>query len=265
LEAVQKSAWRQYAPVGVLLLVQWAYLLLGLKLDTVWGMATAGAAARAFVGPGAISYPAFYEFLPLTFSFVETATYVLGGMIAIPLVIARVGGASTSAGGPWGAVRRAWIPTFIALAGSAAAGYLWQTVVIRFLHPILEAVGGGPLSPALATWLISALVAYALTTLILYVPVLAVQDRLGAGVALRRGIGEGLRSFGSTYAMVLLLSFPALAIQLATQLGATIITLRTRPENIVFFLMTYAFFSSLATYWVWSMATREYQGTEAGS
>jgi hypothetical protein len=248
----------------VVLAAQWLYLFLGLNLGTVWGMATAGAFAHWIVGPSALDYPAFLQVLPLTFSYVETLTFLIGGAFAIPMVVgsvlAALPGGAANKGEQAARVRGAYVPTFIALTGAFALIWIWQLAVVRFLPGLFALFLGHPLQVSMSTWGTSILVGYAMTTLVIYVPVVAVGEGLGVGGALREGIVLGRRYFLKTYPLVLMLSLPALALQIVVQLGGTLLAVRTRPENTAIVLFAYAALSILATYFVWNMAARLYRG-----
>ena len=260
LDALRSFSWRGYLPLLPILGVQWLFLFLGLNLGQVWGMATAGTIAGWIVGPATFQYPAFLEVLPLTFSYVETVTFVLGGAFALPMIVSAVW--STCAGGAGGGeeraarLRGAYAPTLIALAASLAAAVAWQFFVVRYLPRSLAFIIGSPVQVTAMTWCLSVLVGYAITTLVIYVPVAAIEERRGLGGALREGLTLGRRYFLKTYFLVLLLSLPALIFQVVVQMGGTLLALRTRPENAAYILFAYAALSSLATYFVWDMATR---------
>ncbi|HEY6573151.1 MAG TPA: hypothetical protein VI198_07495 [Candidatus Eisenbacteria bacterium] len=260
--AYQSFSWREYAPLLPILAAQWLFLVCGLNLGSAWGMAVAGNIARSIVGNAAFDYPGFLDLLPLTFSYVESATFIVLGAFALPFLISRVStGLKSSRRGaskPGARIRGAFLPTFLALAGAFAVTYAWQLFVSRGLHSLVGAVLQGGFSSAVATWVVSVAVGYAITTMLMYVPVVAVLEDVNTGQALQRGFSEGIQRFATTYPFVLLLSLPPLLLQLVVQIGGSILSERTRPENIAYLLLLYVVLSTVSTYFAWSMATRYY-------
>jgi len=261
-ESFRTFTWSDYSPLLFLLAAQWLYLIFGLNMGATWGMAVAGTIARAVVGDAALDYPGFMQLLPLTFSYVESATFIVIGAFAVPMVVARVL-ARIKPAGPGAGVSKARVgaavlPTFLALLAAFLLTYAWQLYVSRGLHAFLAPIIRGGLQSATATWVVSVAVGYAITTLMIFVPVVAVSENVGPIEALRRGVGEGLQRFVTTYPFVLLLSIPALVLQLIVQIGGSILTNRTRPENLAYLLLVYVVASTVATYFVWNMATRYY-------
>ncbi len=260
MDALRSFTWRSYVPLLPILIAQLLYLVLALNLGQAWGMATAGAIGRWAVGPSAINYPASLEILPLTSSYVETWTFLIGGAFALPLLAAAV--RMTLPGGEMAAEERsarlrvAYPATFLALGAAFAVTLGWQDIVVRFLPRTLASFLGQPFQVSLVTWTISVLVGYAIITAVVYVPIAALDRRAGLGGTLRTGLQLGLRYFWKTYPLFLLLSLPALALQLVAQLGGSLLLVRTRPENAAYVLFAYAVLSSVATYFAWNMATR---------
>ncbi|HET7904362.1 MAG TPA: hypothetical protein VFM17_07370 [Candidatus Eisenbacteria bacterium] len=265
-KSIRSFSWREYAALAPLLAVQLLYLILGLNLGTALGMGTSGVVSRAIAGPASLDYPVFLELLPLTFSYVETVTFVLGGAIAIPMLVAAVLESGAKTAGPWrGRIRAAIVPTLLALGGAYALTYLWQQLDGAFVQSFARGLMGGGLSGALGSWILSAAVSLAITTFVVYVPVAAVAEDVSGRKALARGLDIGRRLFGPTFLFVFLLSIPALLLQFSVQFMGTMLTLRTRPENIAYALIAYAVLSSLATYFVWGTAARVHRGLAAAN
>ena len=257
-ESFRSFVWSEYAPLLPLLVAQWLFLILGLNLGATWGMAVAGTVARWIVGDAAIDYPGFLELLPVTFSYVESATFIVLGAFALPVLVARV---LARVKPPQGQAARARtggaiLPTFLALLAAFLLTYAWQLFASRGLHSLVAIFVRGGLESGVVTWMVSVGVGYAIMSLLLYVPVVAVSEDVGPGGALQRGVQEGLQRFWATYPYALLLSLPALLVQLVVQIGGSLLATRTRPENIAYLLMLYVPVSTVATYFVWSMATR---------
>ncbi len=260
--AFRSFSFSECAPLLTILAAQWIFLVGGLNLGTAWGMAIAGSVAQGLVGEAAIEYPGFLELLPLTFSYVESVTFIVLGAMALPYLTSHVLvrlKPSLGASPTWARrVRSAMIPTFLALAIAFLLTYVWQLFVARNLLRIVAALVQGGVSRSVVTWLVSVAIGYAITTILIYVPVIAVSKSVGAIQAVRLGVTEGFDRFATTYPFVLLLSLPALAIQLVVQVGGPLIVRGTRPENIAYLLIFYALVSTVATYFVWSMVTRYY-------
>ncbi|MEK7316864.1 MAG: hypothetical protein AAB011_11825 [Candidatus Eisenbacteria bacterium] len=266
--ALRSFSVGEFAPLLTILAAQWLFLIGGLNLGSTWGMALAGSVAQRLVGDAAIDYPGFLELLPLTFSYVESVTFIVLGAMALPSLTSRVlvrlkpslGDSPTWAG----RVRSAIVPTFLALLMAFVLTYVWQLFVAQNLHRIVGALVQGQVPSSVVTWLVSVAIGYAITTIFIYVPVVAVSQSIGAIKAVRLGVTEGFDKFPTTYLFVLLLSLPALAIQLIVQIGGPLIASGTRPENIAYLLIFYALVSTVATYFVWNMVTRYYHArTEA--
>ncbi|HSQ59216.1 MAG TPA: hypothetical protein VLT84_02090 [Acidobacteriota bacterium] len=265
-KSIRSFSVKEYMPLAPLLVVVLLYLILGLNLGTALGMATAGIVSRAIAGPSSIEYPTFLQLLPLTFSYVETIVFVLGGAIALPLLVAIVLERHAKGPGPWrGRVRAAIVPTLLALGATYALTYFWQKLAGPYVLPFVRGLAGGGVPGALASWMLGALVSLAITTLVVYVPVVAVADGGAAAKILRRGVDLGRRFFGPTFLFVFLLSLPALLFQFTVQFLGPLLTTRTRPENIAYALIGYAVLSSLATYFVWNAATRVHRGLAASN
>ena len=265
LGAIRSFSPKTYAPLMVLLLVQVGYLILGLNLGSTVGMATAGLLSRWIAGPGSIEYPAFLQLLPVTFSYIESVTFVLIGAWALPRVAAAVLGGATAA--PADAAKigaragRAAFPTFLGLAAAFAIMYLWQQIDPFVVRPVLGfALHGFELTAG--TWAVSVGVGYAILSLFVYVPIVAVAGDVPPMVAFQKGVGAGLERFWLTFPLAVLFSLPALLIQLIVQASGSFLATRTRPENIAYALLAYALLGSLGTYFLWSAATRLHRAAE---
>ncbi|HET9951997.1 MAG TPA: hypothetical protein VFS09_09410 [Candidatus Eisenbacteria bacterium] len=264
--AIRSASLRSFAPLSLLLLVQLVYLVLGLNLGTVAGMATAGTIARWIAGPDAVNYPAFLQVLPLTFSYVESLTFILIGAWALPRVAAMIlaGSDPALANRERRAARvgKAFLPTFLSLLIAFAIVYGWQQIVPFVARPALSLFIHGGLEMMTATWAVSVLVGYAITTLFVYVPIVAVASDIAPMAALSGGLRDGLSRFWVTFPIAVVFSLPALLLQLAVQTSGSFLATRTRPENIAYVLIGYAILGSVGTYLLWSMATRLHRTSE---
>ena len=264
--AIRSFSLQGYAPLAVVLFVQLAYLVLGLSLGTTVGMATAGAIARWIVGPDAVNYPAFLQVLPLTFSYVESATFILLGAWALPrvaaIILAENGAAPEARGRGAARVRRAFLPTLVSLLIAFAIAYGWQRMVPSVLPRLLGFFLHTDVGLVTGTWVVSVLVGYAVTTLFVYVPIVAVASDVAPLAAIGRGIRSGLGKFWVTFPVAIAFSLPALLLQLLVQTAGGFLATRTRPENIAYLLIGYAVLGSVGTYLLWSMATRLHETSE---
>lgn len=267
-QSYQAFRWGELAPLLPLLAAQWLFLILGLNLGATWGMAVAGTIARWIAGNAALDYPGFLQLLPLTFSYVESVTFIIVGAVAIPMVVsrvlARIDPAAAKIASAKGRVRAAILPTFLALLAAFLLTYAWQLFASRGLHSVLAPLIQGWIQSGTATWVVSVVVGYAITTLLIFVPVVAISEDLGPFEAFRRGVRVGVERFLTTYPFALLLSLPALLLQLVVQVGGAFISNRTRPENIAYLLLLYVVLSTVAIYLVWNMATRYYAARTEG-
>jgi hypothetical protein len=264
--AIRSFSLQGYAPISVILAVQLAYLVLGLNLGTTVGMATAGAIARSIVGPDAVNYPAFLQVLPLTFSYVESVTFILLGAWALPrvaaIVLAEDGAAPAERGRGAARVRKAFLPTLLSLLIAFLIAYGWQRMVPSVLPRMLGLFLHTDAALVTGTWVVSVLVAYAVTTIFVYVPIVAVASDVAPLAALWGGIRSGLGKFWVTFPAAVVFSLPALLLQLIVQTTGGFLATRTRPENIAYLLIGYAVLGSAGTYLLWSMATRLHDSSE---
>ncbi len=264
--AFRSFSWRIYLPLFAVLVVQALYLVLGLDLGRSAAMAIVGTISQLIAGESSVAYPAFLELLPLTFSYVEAITFVVLGAIALPLVVVRTLEQITVP--PSDVVvdtespRRAALPTFLALAAGFALTFMAQQILVAYLRPAVGMVVRGAAQNLLIAWAMGVVATYAISALFAYVPIVAVLEKAPPLKALTKGIAEGRKRFLPTFAFLLLFSLPATFVQLALQAGGVLVAARTRPENIALILLAYAVFGSLATYYVWTMATRFYRAKE---
>jgi hypothetical protein len=258
-------SWRNYLPLFAVLVVQALYLVLGLDLGWSVAMGTVGAVSRLIAGDSSVDYPTFLELLPLTFSYVEAVTFVILGAFALPWVVVRTMERLQAKGSPTihaDAARRAALPTFLALAAAFVLTFLFQQILLAYIRPGLGLFVRGAAENLLLSWAIGVLATFAISALFAYVPIVAVLEKQSPMKAVTAGVAEGRKRFLATYAFLLLFSLPATLVQLALQAGGVLVAGRTRPENVAWILLVYAILGSLATYYVWTMATRFYHAKE---
>ncbi|HEY6573153.1 MAG TPA: hypothetical protein VI198_07505, partial [Candidatus Eisenbacteria bacterium] len=184
------------------------------------------------------------------------------GAVLIPLSLLRLYARSDRAlslgAGAATRLAGAFIPTL--LAGLAAVGCIWAWQ--RHASPVLmnawrqwvsEPMGG------YLGWLAITLGGYGIMTLVLYIPVAAVQARTNPVRAIGYGLRFGLRSWPLTLAFAVFFGAPAILVQFLLERQGAFILAKLRPEVVVVFLGIYALATSVATYLTYSTAARLYQ------
>ena len=257
-EAIRDFSWREFAPFGWILAVQLVFLLLALNMQSPVAMGSLGAAVRLFEGDAPVHYPRFFLYLPRAASMVEAFLYTIVGAVLVPLSLIRIFApmdSTLASGGVGTRLRKAILPSLISLSLGLLLLIGWQELVGRALAPTLRAALPGFAGAALI-WVLSVLGAYAITAILLYIPVVAI----GRGVTLREslqgGIAEGAALFLYTLLFIVIFSLPALPLLLATQILAGFIVDRLRPELIAVVLAAYAITISVATYLTYAAAAR---------
>ncbi|MGE5179582.1 MAG: hypothetical protein ACM3PF_10840 [Bacteroidota bacterium] len=264
LEALGSFRLYEFAPLAWILVAELAFLSLAMNLGAAWGMSTAGSLSAALGGEGVLHYPDFYAFLPNLMSDVDAALYVLAGSVLIPLLILRVlqpiDPASFPPGSTGARVRQAILPV---LAGTIlwvllTLGWQWvlsQPAVMKGLRAVFR---GGFVGAAGIT-AVSLVVGYAIWSLFVYIPAVAVQPGRGFGSSLVGGLREGLSNFFPTLLVVIGLQLPAAAILFVLQVMGAFLVRQIQPEIIGVLIGLGAVLSILATYFIYSAAARYYQ------
>jgi hypothetical protein len=110
-----------------------------------------------------------------------------------------------------------------------------------------------------ATWLFVILGGYLAFSLLLYVPVAAVQARTNPVRAFGRGLRFGLRAIGWTLLFTLIFGVPAIAVQYVLEQNAAVLVTKMAPEIVAGLLALYAILTSIATYLTYATAARLYR------
>jgi hypothetical protein len=264
LEALGSFRLYEFAPLAWILVAELVVLSLAMNLGTAWGMATAGWLSARMAGEGVLHYPDFFAFLQSLMSNVEAALYVLAGSILIPLLVTRVlqpiDPASFPEGSTGARVKKAFLPVLVGTILWIALTLGWQWVlnqpgVMRGLRAVFR---GGFVGAAGIT-VVALVVGYAIWSLFVYIPAVAVQPGRSFGSALVGGLREGLSNFFPTFLVVIGLQLPAAAILLVLQVMGAFLVRQIQPEIIGVLIGLGAVLSVLATYFIYSAAARYYQ------
>jgi len=260
-DAIREFRWSEYSPFFLILLAQWVFLALATQLHHAWAMNLVAPIARAAGGTENLHYPAFFGYLSILLGWVESFLYTVPGAILIPLSLlryyARYDRALSLGAGSATRLASAFFPTL--LAGLAAIGCIWGWQ--RYASPHLMTAWrqwvSDPMGGFLG-WLAITLGGYAILSLVLYIPVAAVQARTNPIRAVAYGLRFGIRSWPLTLLYAVFFGAPAILIQFLLERQGGFILSRLRPEVIVAFLAVYAAATSLATHLTYGTAARLY-------
>ena len=259
-EAVQDFRLHEYLPFGFILVAQFLFLFLSLNLAAPWGMGTVGWVAKASGGDAVIHYPQFFAFLSNLGALVEAFLYTLPGSFLIPLAIARImeptDRALQTPGTLMARVKRAAPPVLLGAILSTTVLAGWQFLLPKGPGPLVRSLAGGGLTGETAFWFTGMLVAYAISTCFLCIPIVAVQDGRGFAYSLIAGFKRSLGVFTFSYAYVVLFSLPALVVLYVTQVFGRQLVSQMRPEVAAVLLCTYAIFINFGTYFLYGATTR---------
>lgn len=258
-EAVRDFHWHEYSPFAWILGVQILFFLLALNLDTPMGMALVGGLTRMIHGDGPLHYPVFFKDLPYVSAIVELFLYSIPGSVLIPLALIRImepmDASLLQKEAATARLRRAFLPTFVAALLNVGILYVWQWLINVGPAPLFRASLPG-FTGVLVIWIVSVLGAYALTAILIYVPIAAVRPQTTFMTAMKDGLSEGRELFGFTVFLLIAFALPALPFLLLTQLKAAFIIDRLRPELVAFALALYCLLISIATYFTYGAAAR---------
>ncbi|HSQ59218.1 MAG TPA: hypothetical protein VLT84_02100 [Acidobacteriota bacterium] len=262
LETAQGFRWKEYSPFFLILATQVVFLALATQLHHPWAMAVVAPVATWFGGAGSLHYPIFYGYLSVLMAWVEAFLYAIPGSVLIPLAIlrlyARTDRALSLGAGAFARLAGAVFPTL--LAGLAGVGCLWgwQRWVAPAAGPFIRNFIPGP-SAVFLTWVVAVLGGYLTLSLLLYIPVAAVQARSSLPRAIALGLRFGVRALPVTLILAVAFGLPAIGIQYFLERQSSMILTKLRPETIAVLLAVYAAFTSIATYLTYGMAARLYR------
>lgn len=260
-DAIREFRWSEYSPFFLILLAQWIFLALATQLHHAWAMNFVAPIAKMAGGAENLHYPAFFGYLSILLGWVESFLYTVPGAILIPLSLlryyARYDRALSLGAGSASRLAGAFFPTL--LAGLASIGCIWGWQ--RYASPDLmnawrqwvpEPMGG------FLGWLAITLGGYAILSLVLYIPVAAVQARTNPVRAVAYGLRFAIRSWPITIFYAVLFGAPAILVQFLLERQGGFILARLRPELIAVFLAVYAAATSVAMHLTYGTAARLY-------
>jgi hypothetical protein len=262
LDSVRGIRWTEYAPFFWILALEGAFLLVSTQLQSAWAMSLVAPFAKLLKGADNLHYPVFFGYLPVLLSWLENFSYAVLGAVLIPMSIlrlyARTDRALSLGAGAMSRLAGAFVPTLLAGLAWVGAGLGWQRYAAAPLGRTIHAWIPGPAGSALG-WLAVALGAYAILTLLLYVPVAAVQARSNPIRAIGYGIRFGLRSWPLTMVYAVLFGAPAIVVQFVIEKQGVFLISRLRPEMIAVLLFVYVAVTSVGTYLTYITAARLYK------
>lgn len=262
LDAAREFRWAEYAPFFWILAVQLAVLALATQLQSDWAMGLMAPLVKLVGGEGFLHYPVFFGYLPTFLGWVENFLYVVPGAVLIPLMLLRFYSRSDRAlslgAGATSRLMVAFFPTLLGGVIGVGAVLAWQRYAAGPLTALVNGRISAPLGPMLS-WTLVTLGVYAIISLMLYIPVAAVQARTNPIRAFAYGIRFGLRSWPLTLGFAVLFGLPALFVQFLLEKQSALLLTRLRPEFATLFLGVYVSVTSVATYFTYGAAARLYK------
>lgn len=260
-DAVREFRWSEFSPFFLILLAQWIFLALTTQLHTAWAMGLIEPLVHLTGGTQNLHYPAFFGYLSILLGWVESFLYSVPGAVLIPLSLlryyARYDRALSLGAGFATRLAGAFVPTLLAGLASVGCIWGWQRFASQWLMASWRAWVPEPMGGVLG-WLAITLGGYGILTLILYIPVAAVQARTNPLRALGYGLRFGIRSWPLTLFYAVLFGAPAILVQFLLERQGAFLLARLRPEVIAVFLAIYAAATSVATYFTYATAARLY-------
>ncbi len=262
LEALASFRFYEFAPFAWILAAELLLLGLAMNLGTPAGMATAGWLTERIAGDRPLHYPEFYRFLPNLITNAEAILFLVAGSFLIPLAIIRIlrpiDPATFPEGETGARVRQAILPVFVGALLCLALIVGWQLLLhLRPVEGTIRTLVRGFTGSAVVA-ILGMLVGYALWTLFVFVPVVAVHP----GRSFMSTLGSGLRvaasNFFPTYLVVIGLSLPAAVVLLVLQVMGNFLVGQIRPEIIGVLVGIYIVCSMFATFFIYAAAARFY-------
>jgi len=261
-DAARGFRWTEYAPFFWILAVQLVFLALTTQLEHAWAMAAVAPVISWVGGAGALHYPTLFGFLSVAMGWVESFLYAVPGSLLIPMAIlriyARTDRALSLGAGAASRLAGALLPTLLASLAGVGCVWGWQQFGAPTAAPFIRQALPGGLG-GFAGWAVTVLGGYVVISLLLYVPVAAVQARTNMGRALVRGIRFGFRALPLTCLIAILFGLPAIGVQFILERQGSFILTKLRPEVMAVALGVYATLTSFATYFTYSTVARLYR------
>jgi hypothetical protein len=268
VDSIRGFRWTEFSPFFLIFFLEFVFLLLTTQMHRGWAMALVEPVAQWTGGGGSLHYPAFYGYLPVVTAWVETALYAVPGCFLIPLSLLRLLSRSDRAlslgAGAAGRLAVAVPPTLFAAILGVGAVWGWQRSIAPAIGKATRTALAGATGD-LVLWCVVVVGGYLVISLLLYVPVAAVQARASLFGAVGRGVQFGLRALPITLTFALIFGIPAILIQFILERQTVLIITRLRPEAIPILLVFYAFFTSVSTYLTYAAAARLYRASRRGS
>ena len=261
-ESIRGIRWTEYAPFFWILLLQMLFVVCCTQLQAPWAMSVVAPMARMIGGEGSLHYPVFFAYVSILFGWVESFVYTVPGAVLIPLSLLRFYARSDRAlslgAGAASRLAGAVLPTLVAGALGIGVVLSWQTYVARSVSHFLVAHVAAPFGSLLG-WFSATLGGYVIISLLLYVPVAAVQPRTNPVRAFGLGVRFGFRAWLPTIIYSVFFGIPSLVIQFVVERQGSLLLTRLRPEISLVFLTVYAVVTSVATYLTYLTAARLYR------
>ena len=252
----------EFAPFFWILALQLIILALTTQLDHGWAMNLIAPLVGLVGGEASLHYPIVFGYLSIFMGWVESFGYSVLGAVLIPLALirfyARTDRALSLGAGAAARLVGAVLPTL--LAGLAGTGSIWafQRYAAPQIMLTLRDTAPQPWGDFIA-WLGVILGGYAIISLLLYVPIAAVQARTNPIRAIGMGIRFGLRAWLPTLGFAIFFGVPAILVQFVLEKQGAFLLTRFRPEALAVFLAIYATATAFATFFTYMMGARLYR------
>jgi len=268
LESIRGFRWTEFSPYFLLFGIQFVFLALTTQMHMAWAMGLVAPVVEWTGGESHLHYPAFYGYLPVSMAWVEAALYAFPGCVLIPLsllrLLARSDRALSLGAGAAGRLAGAVPPTLFAALIGVGAVWGWQGTAAPAIGRVLLTFVPAT-AAAFTIWCVAVLGGYLVLSLLLYIPIAAVQARASLFGSIGRGVAAGLRLLPLTLMFAVLFALPTILIQFILERQTALIITRLRPEAIPILLAFYAFFTALATYLTYGAGLRLYRMIRRGA
>jgi hypothetical protein len=261
-ESATGFRWAEYGGYFMIFLLHVVFLALTTQMEHGWAMSVVALVAGWTGGSEYLHYPAFFAYLPVLLSWVESTLYAVPGCIVIPMALlrlyARTDRALSLGAGAGSRLSGAVLPTLLASLLGLGVSWGWQRWLAGRVGEALYPFMPGPIASS-TTWAVTTLGTYVVYSLLFYVPVAAVQARATPIRAFGKGVRFGIRTLMPTLLYAVCFALPAIVLQFIIERQSAPIIAKLRPEAILVLLALYAFFTSLGTYLTYGAAGRYFK------